>query len=234
MKKLVLCGFAILFATLWAGCAKDANPLPSKSHPKDWTISSAPDFHGKKVIEAGKVSCTGCHGYDLDGGEAQIACHSCHTLYPHDAGWMVMSAAPFHGTYIAGQNWSMKSCQKCHGVNYSGGSSKKSCLACHSDEGGPEACNTCHGSRKNAAPPEDLSGHISQTALGVGAHQRHMDANIACSKCHLVPETVQDSGHIDSTPHAEVTAALQWNRTTATCITSCHSNTGKTYIWNSN
>jgi hypothetical protein len=232
MKKFFLFALIPLVMFFCFGCSEDGNPLPSKSHPKEWNVTSSTAFHGKKVLESGKASCTGCHGYDLSGGEAGVACLSCHTLYPHNDQWMVIAAEEFHGEYIADQGWSMESCKKCHGGNYQGGNSKVSCLTCHSDEGGPESCNTCHGSRKNAAPPKDLGSNSAKSAMGVGAHQLHMDAFNQCELCHIVPTAVNDEGHIDKTAHAEIMATLEWNRETGRCAKACHTNPDKSYIWN--
>jgi hypothetical protein len=45
---------------------------------------------------------------------------------------------------------------------------------------------------------------------------------IACETCHRVPTQVDDPGHIDSPPPAEVNADLAWDRTAQTCTTNCH------------
>ena len=70
-------------------------------------------------------------------------------------------------------------------------------------------CSSCHGNSANAAPPVSIEGATSTSARGVGAHQSHLvDGNIhkalACSECHVVPDTVEADGHIDPLP-AELT-----------------------------
>ncbi len=118
----------------------------------------------------------------------------------------------FHGRLVAQANWDLKNCQQCHAVNYTGGTAKSSCLDCHKQPGGPEACNTCHGDFANPfaiAPPRDLSGGISDTSRGVGAHTKHLGGNsigseVECSVCHKVPRGYSDVGHIDDSPSAEV------------------------------
>jgi predicted CxxxxCH...CXXCH cytochrome family protein len=97
-------------------------------------------------------------------------------------------------------------------------------------------CNTCHGSDKNAAPPLDTLGNADFTAIGVGAHQVHLDGGqfsrpLACSECHVVPEHVEDPTHIDGLP-AEVALTgvaetggrePSWDEASATCQKSyCH------------
>lgn len=94
---------------------------------------------------------------------------------------------------------------------------------------GLPGCSGCHGSESSAAPPRDLAGNLFTTALGVGAHQAHLQVPgelrgpVACATCHLVPATVTAPGHVDSLGPAEVVAALGWDRDARTCATAwCH------------
>jgi len=229
IRALVLPAAIILTMTR---CADDKLPTPSNAHPADWTRKGTDQFHGVKVMASGYLSCTGCHGAALDGGEAGIACRDCHATFPHPQGWTTLSSPQFHGITIAAANWQLGSCRACHGEDYHGGSSGSSCYTCHTDENGPEACHTCHGSLENDAPPKDLSGHLSTASLGVGAHQKHLNNGVACTVCHLVPQRVSDEGHLDGMLPAEVTTSLEWDRTKATCTTSCHTDPQKQYTWN--
>ncbi len=98
----------------------------------------------------------------------------------------------FHGKLIQANNWDLKECQSCHAANYAGGIAEATCLTCHNEPSGPEACNTCHGDFSNPdriAPPADLVGNTSTTAKGVGAHDVHLYTNsigqvIGCFECH--------------------------------------------------
>ncbi len=163
--------------------------------------SGAPSFNG--------ATCSNiyCHGGAFadakasgtqpawNGGSA--ACGSCHGLPPssHDA--------------------SSTSCSACHHfVAPPGG--KPINTALHVDGlvqlgDGTGTCSACHGSAQSAAPPRDLSGNTSPSALGVGAHQAHLfgthdlSAPIACSACHEVPAVVHSPGHIDHPLPATVT-----------------------------
>jgi predicted CxxxxCH...CXXCH cytochrome family protein len=127
----------------------------------------------------------------------------------HGQGWIDSASANFHGLAIQSTGWSMTSCQKCHGTDYRGGSSRTSCLTCHTKSGGPENCTVCHGST-NAAPPKDLAGNTSVSSGRVGAHQSHLigsdtlAAAVACNECHIVPASLSSVGHIDLTAGAEV------------------------------
>ena len=84
----------------------------------------------------------------------------------------------------------------------------------------------------NAAPPQDLSDNVETTAMGVGAHQLHLALIDNCKICHDTPTVLSDPAHIDGTPNAELKSFLQWDRTIATCQTTCHSDSSKTYVWN--
>jgi hypothetical protein len=98
----------------------------------------------------------------------------------------------FHTKSFQANGWNLQSCAECHGAEYGGGVTGSSCLDCHTQPGGPEACNTCHGDFADGsmiAPPTDLLGNIETTIPGVGAHSIHSyGAVIAqvvdCYECH--------------------------------------------------
>ena len=229
MKNLFF--FSGLFL-IGVGCSENKNPLPSNTHPDSWMQPQSPDFHGTKVLTVGSRSCKSCHGDDFTGGESKIACKNCHESYPHPENFADSSGLTSHRTYVAAHNWDLKSCKKCHGEAYTGGRVRRTCLICHSGEDGPEACNGCHGNDKNAAPPEDLEGHIETSYVGVGAHQNHVLSYKNCKICHVMPDSFSDPAHIDTTPHAEVNKDLKWDRIQATCATPCHRHKDKSYVWN--
>lgn len=90
---------------------------------------------------------------------------------------------------------------------------------------------TCHGTDSSNAPPKSISGVTDTSAVGVGAHQSHVDVaptwhrKIACADCHVVPSEVGSPGHIDGDNKAEVmfgalAGASSWDG--ATCTTGCH------------
>ena len=100
-------------------------------------------------------------------------------------------------------------------------------------------CKNCHGGAENPAPPIDTLGNSDFSAIGVGAHQVHLQGGassrpLACGECHIVPEHVEDPTHIDAPP-AEVTFSgvgasaehhPSWDRTSRTCAGSyCHAPT---------
>ncbi len=130
----------------------------------------------------------------------------------HKEGIMNPASENFHGKLIRKNNWDMRDCRQCHAADYSGGIVDASCITCHSNPGGPEACNTCHGvlaDPMRIAPPRDLSGNTSPTELTVGAHAQHLYDNmlgkkVFCEACHVVPQSIYDPGHVDTEPPAEV------------------------------
>jgi predicted CxxxxCH...CXXCH cytochrome family protein len=127
----------------------------------------------------------------------------------HPSGWTDPESGNFHGAQIAEAGSDMRSCQSCHGSDYSGGISGVSCQSCHSDGAGPENCATCHGSPASPAPPSDLAGNSASSTPGVGAHAKHVlggsvGAKVWCYECHTVPGAVYDAGHVDSDLPAEV------------------------------
>ncbi len=117
------------------------------------------------------------------------------TLQPvgvHKEGVADLASPNFHSKLFIENDWNLKECQQCHASDYSGGTAKASCLTCHNQGGGPEACNTCHGvfaNNSRIAPPTDLEGNSSTTAKGVGAHAKHLYDNmiagpVGCYECH--------------------------------------------------
>ena len=145
-----------------------------------------------------------CHGGSLGGGQnrepvwtqvgaAQRSCGSCHGFPP----------PPPHPQ--------LANCSYCHPgtarddgtIDLAGG------LHIDGKVDVRTACNSCHGSGVNPAPPVDLSGNSETTAIGVGAHQAHLQAGsyrqaIECGECHVVPAAVISRGHIDGMGPAEV------------------------------
>lgn len=130
----------------------------------------------------------------------------------HPEGFITPSSADFHGKVIKAENWDMSKCEQCHAADFSGGTTGKSCLTCHTGSKGPLACNTCHGDfndPSHIAPPRDIEGNTSTGAPGVGAHEKHLYTNtignkVKCSACHNVPQSVYAQGHLDTGLPAEI------------------------------
>jgi hypothetical protein len=217
MKSNFLIGIIFIISVLLlASCTEKKEPLGISTHPDGWTTQSSSDFHGKVITSKSLSleSCQTCHGNSYEGGTSNVSCYSsgCHFIYPHPEGFANTNSVNSHDKFFAEINWNLMMCQSCHGADYAGmGTLDKNCLSCHNSAGGPEACNTCHGSKNNAAPPEDLEGNTKTTAQGVGAHQAHVAGTTLstykqgeCYKCHANLTGFDDPAHIDNTPHAEL------------------------------
>jgi predicted CxxxxCH...CXXCH cytochrome family protein len=172
---------------------------------------SAANFHGRKDLAVGSEFCTECHGEDYSGGTSGVACSDCHANYPHPNNWVAPGNASSHAAHLKDHYWNMDQCKSCHGANYQGGVSGVSCYNCHTEPGGPEACNVCHGTSATAvsvlsswAPPKDLFDNIDPSVAGVGAHQIHLTQNTwstaytqDCNLCHVETNSFDDPTHIN-------------------------------------
>jgi predicted CxxxxCH...CXXCH cytochrome family protein len=97
----------------------------------------------------------------------------CATVHP--PGIADPQSPDFHANLVVSIGYKLDTCAHCHGDDFSGGLSGKSCLGCHAD--GPTSCTTCHGQ-----PP------------ATGAHPTH--ARYDCSQCHVKPMVYTDVGHL--------------------------------------
>jgi predicted CxxxxCH...CXXCH cytochrome family protein len=169
-------------------------------------------------------------------GPATYAAGACANVYCHGD---VLHAG---GGLATQPHWSDATpaggCTGCHGAPPPD-HAQSQCAICHPASakhidgavqvGRTTGCDGCHGTARSPAPPVDLAGNTLTTAIGVGAHQAHlqvpshMRGPVPCATCHQVPATIDAAGHIDSPPPAEVEAALGWDRTAQTCATAwCH------------
>lgn len=222
MKKITLALLALSWL-LVSSCSKvEENPVgvqgQIKVHEPGWNEGSSPEFHGKILAMKNFVSsdCRDCHGSDLNGGLVQVSCRTCHVNYPHPDGWAGTSSGS-HVAFIKITHYDITSCRDCHGQDYATVKTDNSCLTCHTQTGGPEACNTCHGNKSgdpavlaNVVPPRGLDGETSPTEPAVGAHQVHLayydflTTPVACQECHVVPATYSTTGHIGDDDNADL------------------------------
>ncbi len=232
LLMLLIAGGALLIA----GCTDLKSTLPAPTsgavtvHDPAWGDTTQPGFHGLylKTKDWDATSCEPCHGKLFTGGTSGRSCFTCHSSFPHPAGWDTTFAgfhtsAAFHGTFLRLNSWHLNNCQACHGASFTGGSVVDvSCesAGCHVDGSGapkpPDACNTCHGSFRGLAtdtltwaPPRSVTGDTLSTAPGVGAHQTHLvsdslSSRVQCNECHAVPSAYTDAGHIGATGRAAV------------------------------
>ena len=142
---------------LLAGCTDLKPDLPAptsagpQAHEKGWNDSTSASFHGRvlKTTSYRLSDCTPCHAQSFKGGTSNVSCFTCHTSFPHGAGWADSAAATFHGRYLAAKDWAVTECASCHGAAFDGGTSGKSCFTCHASFPHPAGWNsggaTFHG-----------------------------------------------------------------------------------------
>ena len=187
---------------------------------------------GTATWNGATCSQTYCHGVSIAGGTnkaptwtrvdgTQTACGTCHGAPPPAPHPVVAAGAP---------------CSPCHPFT----GRLPTFPARHMDGilDVNVACNSCHGSAANPAPPRDLAGNVGTASRGVGAHQSHLRAStwhvpLSCGDCHIVPATVGDATHMDTDGRAEVTfgtlansvgAAPSWDGNSCSRV-YCHGDT---------
>lgn len=173
--------------------------------------AASPDRRGPPTWTGTTCQNVYCHGDAIDGGGTV-------TEPRWDDPTPSGCSTRCHGQ--APPNHERNDCATCHPAN-----------APHIDGtvqiGRTSGCDGCHGSAQNAAPPTDLSGNTFTTAIGVGAHQKHLSGGglrgpVPCTTCHQVPVNITDPGHLHTGP-ANVDASLGWDRGAQTCGTAwCH------------
>jgi predicted CxxxxCH...CXXCH cytochrome family protein len=189
-----------------------------------------------------------CHGATLSGGVltspqwtlvdgSQVVCGNCHGLPPttiHSA--QGDRQHPPAGLAVVDGK---VACERCHSETVGPDGT-----IAHPDKhidgvvevGGTGACNACHGSQDNNAPPQDTFGNTDTSVVTVGAHQAHLRGSnwakaVSCDQCHVVPAGILDPGHLDS-PDKIITFGSQatengaqpaWNLAAAQCTNVyCH------------
>jgi predicted CxxxxCH...CXXCH cytochrome family protein len=189
-----------------ASCHTVPDAVDSPGHLDGDNIAEVPfgPLNPAATVNFGTSSCDNlyCHG-DGKGNNGSISwtsttamtCNSCHQYPP----------AEDHPTSTA--------CGSCH-PNVEPGTDNFLDASTHIDgvvnviEGGG-ACDSCHGSNGNPAPPTDLSGNSNSSSPGVGAHSKHLAVSswsraITCETCHVVPGNVSTPGHLDGDDIPEV------------------------------
>jgi len=208
--------------------------------PARWDDEGHLRQNGAPVTGPAKVTFGALAGLTLDPGDRKGPPNfddgTCRNVYCHG------DALHAAGGSVPQPRWDDPAapgrCDRCHGAPPPS-HAQSACAVCH-PPGAPHVdgavqvgrtpgCSGCHGDASSPAPPFDLSGNQSISALGVGAHRNHLQVPtglrgpIPCATCHVVPTEIGSPGHIDSPPPAELHDQLAWDRTTATCGTAwCH------------
>ena len=155
-----------------------------------------------------------CHGATLTSGGAPAGGTATRPV------WTVVDGSQSqcgscHGTPPPAPHPQNNDCGTCHDTMTAGGGLVITDPTRHIDGNldvnTNQACNECHGSSTNNAPPKDTLNNTATNTRGVGAHQQHLApqtqdfAAIACADCHRVPGTLSSLGHVDSALPAELT-----------------------------
>ncbi|WP_242343202.1 CxxxxCH/CxxCH domain c-type cytochrome [Anaeromyxobacter terrae] len=226
-------------------------PMGTAPHPISWTtpgpldctschaIAALPSTHPALVVESPtRADCEACHqmGEHTKGSVVLVS---------HGPDWMESASLGFHA-YSA--NRRIASCQACHGVDLTGGSTHTACGDCH-DRNLPAGvtswrtnCVMCHGDAATgqSAPPRATWGNDAPSDASnvrIGAHATHVTGSAIappfdCGVCHVKPADALSSGHVDEATAKVVFSGLAanrgeptaaWARDTATCSsTYCH------------
>ncbi|MFO0547242.1 MAG: CxxxxCH/CxxCH domain-containing protein [Polyangiaceae bacterium] len=172
-------------------------------------LAVANDHHPAFDRDAKTCADVYCHGGNsIDWNtEGPLGCDACHDDPP-----------PGHARFANAQS----DCARCHG-----GESVHVNGKFNLDE---MTCSSCHGSGPTGAPPPGLN--LDPESPGVGAHARHLDPTLPdrmgrvarCDDCHVIPKTMDDPGHIDTTAPSDVTLKVGsvYDPANQTCVVACH------------
>lgn len=134
---------------------------------------------------AGAFAVAGCADpRPVEGGRLCATAADCETIHP--AGISDPTSPDFHASLVRSQSYNLGLCAECHGGDFSGGTSGKSCLKCHAQ--GPTACDTCHRLPPDSGAHKAHASMLTTTSGGAGSY--------ACAECHVVPTTWDQPGHI--------------------------------------
>ncbi|MDP2207206.1 MAG: CxxxxCH/CxxCH domain-containing protein [Bacteroidota bacterium] len=205
---------------LFGGCSKLQKELPEPTsptviHAKGWEIVSSENFHGKYLHkkEWQLTDCISCHGSDFSGGTSKVSCYTCHSSYPHRAGFLQKNSPYYHGLYLKSESWVTTSCQGCHGTDLSGGNNGVKCATCHDSyphkagwkvaaqttfhgkylkdaQWDMKLCTGCHGSGYDGGSVTNVSCMTSQCHVDASGRKKSPEA---CNTCHGSFSTKADS-----------------------------------------
>ncbi len=168
-------------------------------HPlTDWLDTDNESFHAQRLIETGLAYCAGCHGDDFTGGDANVSCYTCHDgPGGHPAtGWLDTASDNFHG--LAASSRGLSDCARCHGEDFTGGLSGKSCSLCHDDQSGHPSTGWLDAASDDFHAERLIETSLDYCAGCHGADYRGGDANVSCYTCHDGPSGHPATGWFDA------------------------------------
>lgn len=143
--------------------SKPTGLAPSVDYPHSDSFKKT-SSHGIQYQKDSFV-CAKCHGADFSGGNAKVACSSCHASFPHPNGW---SKLPTHGQGFTGSTETQK----------------KQCLSCHAKDNGTQnihipQCVSCHKAYPHDYPKDE------KFRSGKGKHKEYATSGDGkCVACH--------------------------------------------------
>ncbi|MGI5863909.1 MAG: CxxxxCH/CxxCH domain c-type cytochrome [Myxococcales bacterium] len=152
--------------------------------------------------ESATCSSTYCHGAQLTGGERT----SPKWTFTEEPAWrgslQPETCRGCHGAPPPAPHPESSNCASCHrntvradgSIDLAGGRHINGTV----DVAGQAGCTVCHGS--SAGPAPDVGAHLAHLKGG------DVRAAVACDECHLVPQSVEQSGHRDGDGEVE----LKW------------------------
>lgn len=172
------------------------------THPNGGAAEVVADAGYDTATRTCTVGCHGARSPVWNTADAGLTCSSCHASPPPSP----HPQSPSCGLCHPYENNQVARATHVNGV-------KDAVL--------PAACNTCHGSAANAAPPQDLSGSMDTTRQGVGAHQTHLrdggtSRAVACDECHVVPAMTVAPGHLNGTTEVRFQGVARSNQANPT------------------
>ncbi len=156
----------------------------SYPHDENWMNESSENFHGKllQALNWSTSSCQGCHGTDLKGGSSEVSCYTCHENYPHASEWITGDNS--HGKYLQDNDYSLESCQLCHGSDNSGGTSEVSCFKCHTSYPHNDNWSVSSSADYHGAFLNGLSYDLTGCQLCHGTDLLGGSSEVSCYTCH--------------------------------------------------
>lgn len=164
----------------------------------------------------------------------------------HGPGWGDPRSGDSHARALREEGWARlfdgardDACTRCHAgatreaeePSRATAPGATACTSCHTDEGGPFACSTCHG----APPPRGPCGHAEEEPRS-GAHVAHVEAGLTCETCHEARDldglaSPASSGHGDGSldvvlDPARAGEGASLDESDGSCTTACHARGG--------